>query len=90
MADVAARLAGATSADRVDEFCRLWRVAELSLLGSALRDDFTSDSDEDGAVIGVANHSCEMLLLPLATKPETSIEIINVDIDLVTSRLRQA
>ena len=29
------------------EFCRRWKVAELSLFGSALRDDFRPDSDID-------------------------------------------
>jgi len=29
------------------EFCRKWRVRELSLFGSALRDDFDSKSDLD-------------------------------------------
>jgi predicted nucleotidyltransferase len=29
------------------EFCRRWQVAELSLFGSALREDFRQDSDMD-------------------------------------------
>jgi hypothetical protein len=29
------------------DFCRRWRVRELSLFGSALRADFTPDSDLD-------------------------------------------
>jgi predicted nucleotidyltransferase len=29
------------------EFCRKWRVRELSIFGSALRDDFSPDSDLD-------------------------------------------
>lgn len=28
-------------------FCRKWRIRELSLFGSALRDDFNTDSDYD-------------------------------------------
>ena len=35
------------SPDDIAEFCRRWRVVELSLFGSVLRDDFTSDSDID-------------------------------------------
>jgi predicted nucleotidyltransferase len=34
-------------AERIDEFCRHWKIAELSLFGSALRDDFRPDSDID-------------------------------------------
>ncbi|MGB3494297.1 MAG: nucleotidyltransferase family protein [Elainellaceae cyanobacterium] len=37
---------GVTPAD-LEEFCRRWRVAELSLFGSVLRDDFTERSDID-------------------------------------------
>ena len=29
------------------EFCRKWRIRELSIFGSALRDDFGSESDLD-------------------------------------------
>ena len=35
------------NADALAEFCRKWRVRELSLFGSALRDDFGPDSDLD-------------------------------------------
>jgi uncharacterized protein len=33
--------------DRIAEFCRKWRVDELALFGSVLRDDFRPDSDVD-------------------------------------------
>jgi hypothetical protein len=32
---------------RIGEFCRKWRIRELALFGSALRDDFGPDSDVD-------------------------------------------
>lgn len=32
---------------RIAEFCRKWKVAEFSLFGSILRDDFGPDSDVD-------------------------------------------
>jgi len=35
------------SADRLADFSRRWRVAELSLFGSVLRDDFGQASDID-------------------------------------------
>ena len=31
----------------LESFCRKWRVRELSLFGSVLRDDFTPESDID-------------------------------------------
>lgn len=33
--------------DRIADFCRKWQVAEFSLFGSILRDDFGPDSDVD-------------------------------------------
>ena len=36
-----------TSKERLDDFCRKWKVAELSVFGSVLRDDFRPDSDVD-------------------------------------------
>jgi predicted nucleotidyltransferase len=33
--------------DMVAEFCRRWRIRELSVFGSALRDDFGPESDLD-------------------------------------------
>jgi len=35
------------SPDRIAEFCRRWRITELCLFGSALREDFRADSDVD-------------------------------------------
>jgi hypothetical protein len=35
------------SQDRLADFCRRWRISELSLFGSALREDFRPDSDVD-------------------------------------------
>ncbi len=33
--------------ESLESFCRRWRVRELSIFGSALRDDFRPDSDVD-------------------------------------------
>jgi predicted nucleotidyltransferase len=33
--------------DKISDFCRRWKVTELALFGSALRRDFTPDSDLD-------------------------------------------
>jgi len=33
--------------DEIAKFCRRWRIRELALFGSALRDDFGPDSDVD-------------------------------------------
>ncbi len=33
--------------ERIADFCRKWKIIELSLFGSVLRDDFRPDSDID-------------------------------------------
>ena len=33
--------------ERLDEFCRRWKIVELRVFGSALREDFRRDSDLD-------------------------------------------
>ncbi|HLX61705.1 MAG TPA: nucleotidyltransferase family protein [Planctomycetota bacterium] len=34
-------------AEQLKQFCEKWKIAELALFGSALRDDFTPTSDVD-------------------------------------------
>ena len=31
--------------EKIADFCRKWKIVELSLFGSVLRDDFRPDSD---------------------------------------------
>jgi len=33
--------------DRLKDYCRRWKVAEMAIFGSALREDFGPDSDVD-------------------------------------------
>jgi predicted nucleotidyltransferase len=37
----------AISRDKIADFCRRWKITELALFGSVLRDDFRPDSDID-------------------------------------------
>src|SRR5436305_4120649 len=37
--------------ERIAEICRKWRIVELSLFGSVLRDDFNDASDVDLLVV---------------------------------------
>jgi hypothetical protein len=32
---------------KIEDFCRRWKISELSLFGSVLREDFRPDSDVD-------------------------------------------
>ena len=38
--------------EKIAAFCQRWKIAELSLFGSALRDDFGPESDVDLMVVG--------------------------------------
>jgi predicted nucleotidyltransferase len=53
-------LAIAIDQKRIAEFCRKWRVKELSIFGSALRDDFRPDSDVDVLVELQPNHGLSL------------------------------
>jgi len=46
--------------ERIAEFCRKWRVKELAVFGSALRDDFRPDSDVDVLVELRPNHGLNL------------------------------
>jgi uncharacterized protein len=69
--------------DRIAEFCQRHRIRKLSLFGSALRDDFSPDSDvdvliefEEGATVG---------LLRLSTMEIELGEILGRKADLQTA-----
>ena len=47
MADVTANPRVPIDREQVEAFCRRWKIVELSLFGSVLRDDFRPDSDVD-------------------------------------------
>jgi len=44
--------------DAVAAFCRKWRIRDLSLFGSALRDDLGPESDMDFLVFFVVGAGC--------------------------------
>ena len=33
--------------DKIEDFCKRWKIAEFSIFGSALREDFSPKSDVD-------------------------------------------
>jgi predicted nucleotidyltransferase len=40
----------AVSMDKIKSFCRRWKIKELAVFGSALREDFAPESDVDVVV----------------------------------------
>jgi hypothetical protein len=69
---------------RIRDFCRKWKIAELSLFGSALRDDFRADSDVDLAV--TFTQGAEWSLCDWVDMIAELREIFGRDVDLVSTR----
>lgn len=66
---------------QLDQICLKWKIDELSIFGSALREDFREDSDVDILVrfADDAGHS----LLNIVTLKEELSAVLGREIDLV-------
>jgi hypothetical protein len=62
-------------------FCRRWKIDELSLFGSVLRDDFGPDSDVD--VLVSFSPNAPWHLMHLVEMREELEQIFGRDVDLV-------
>jgi len=67
--------------DALAEFCRKWRVRELSLFGSALRDDFGPESDLD--FLASFDPAAPWSLWDLVTMRDELSAITGREVDLV-------
>ena len=67
--------------DRIKAFCTKWKIAELSLFGSALRDDFGPQSDVD-LLVGFATDASWDLFDLVEMRDELK-EIFGHKVDLV-------
>ncbi len=65
-------------------FCKRWKVVELSLFGSAVRSDFSPDSDID-TLISFSSQSEWSLFDHIQMKQELK-ELFGRDVDLITQR----
>jgi predicted nucleotidyltransferase len=71
--------------ERIEAFCRKWKISELALFGSVLRDDFRPDSDVDVLVTFApdARHS----LFDVSDMHEELREMFGREVDLVQKKL---
>jgi predicted nucleotidyltransferase len=69
---------------KIAAFCRRWKVVEFALFGSAVREDFSPQSDID-ALVSFAPHSQWGLFDHIQMKQELK-ELFGRDVDLVTRR----
>jgi len=66
------------------EFCRRWKITELAIFGSALRDDFRPDSDVD-VLVSYAPDARWSLLDVVGIEEELG-RIVGRKVDLVSRR----
>jgi hypothetical protein len=67
--------------EKVEAFCRKWKVKELSLFGSVLRSDFRPDSDVD--VLVVFEPDPQRSLLDVVAAEQELGELLGRSVDLV-------
>ncbi len=67
--------------DRLEALCRRWRVRELALFGSAVRDDFGPQSDVD--VLVSFDEDAPWSLWDLITMRDELTELFGRPVDLV-------
>ncbi len=66
------------------DFCRRWKITELSVFGSALRDDFGADSDID--FLAMFSPEADWSLLDHAQMEIELIDLLGREVDLLTRR----
>jgi predicted nucleotidyltransferase len=70
--------------DKLTDFCRRWKIVNLSFFGSVLRDDFGPDSDID--VLVTFAQDAHWGLFDMVHMQEELKEILGRDVDLVSRR----
>lgn len=65
----------------IETFCRRWKIRELALFGSVLRDDFRPDSDVD--VLVSFEPDAEWDLFHLVEMRDELMTLFGRDVDLV-------
>src|SRR3989337_89023 len=68
--------------EKIEEFCKKWKVREFSFFGSVLRDDFRPDSDIDVIVDFTPDKSHS--LFDLVDMTDELKEIFGRDVDVLT------
>ncbi|MEN6356950.1 MAG: nucleotidyltransferase family protein [Armatimonadota bacterium] len=66
------------------EFCRKWRIVELALFGSVLRDDFGPESDVD--VLVTFAPDAGLTLFDMVHMQDELAQILGREVDLVSKR----
>jgi uncharacterized protein len=70
--------------EKLRDFCRKWKVAEFSLFGSVVRDDFGPESDVD--VLVTFEEGARRTLFDMVHMEDELVEIFGREVDLMTRR----
>ncbi|MGD0654635.1 MAG: nucleotidyltransferase domain-containing protein [Thermoguttaceae bacterium] len=68
----------------LEAFCRKWKITELSLFGSVLREDFSPESDVD--VLVAFDESADWGLFEHSRMEEELSQLLGKKVDLVSRR----
>lgn len=74
----------AIDTNAVADFCRRWKINDLRLFGSVLRDDFGPDSDVD--VLAAFDDAATWSLFDHIAMEEELSELLGRNVDLVSRR----
>jgi predicted nucleotidyltransferase len=70
--------------EKIADYCRRWKITEIALFGSALRDDFNPESDVD--VLVTFDRDAHWTLFEMVDMQGELKEIFGRDVDLVSRR----
>ena len=70
--------------ERIADYCKRWKIAELALFGSAVRDDFNPESDID--LLVTFDKEAHWTLFDMVDMQEELKDIFGRDVDLVSRR----
>jgi len=70
--------------DQIEAYCRRWKITELAVFGSVLREDFHDDSDVD--VLVTFAPEARWSLFDLVTMQDELKAILGREVDLMTRK----
>ena len=71
-------------AEKIEEFCKKWKIQEFALFGSVLREDFRPDSDID--ILVTFSEEAKHTLFDLVHMENELKEIFGREVDIVSRR----
>jgi hypothetical protein len=69
---------------QIEAYCRRWKITELAVFGSVLREDFRNDSDVD--VLVTFAEEARWSLFDLVTMQDEMKDILSREVDLMTRK----